>query len=61
MVESGASVGEGSRAGEARLLTPGLAEGVSSTVAPALLPRLASCRERLRMTSDFIEIGRAEP
>ena len=45
--------------GVARRLAPGLAEGVSET--PLFPTLLASCRERLRMTSDFMEIGRAEP
>lgn len=27
----------------------------------ALEPRRASCRDRFRITSDFIEIGRGEP
>ena len=58
--ESGASVGVDSALGEARRLAPGLAEGgVSEEPLPA--PRRASWRARLRMTSDFMEIGRAEP
>ena len=56
MVESGASVGEGSLAGDGRRLTPGLAVGVS-----AAARRRPSWRDLLRMTSDFMEIGRAEP
>jgi hypothetical protein len=55
-----------------RRLIPGLADRVSSIgvvvliVAPgaeeaALEPRRASCRERLRITSDFMEMGRGEP
>lgn len=66
--ESAASVGETSPStsawGDGRRDAPGLAEGVSEAlplpVVP-LLPRRASCLERLRITSDFIEIGRAEP
>lgn len=58
VVESGASVGERSRLGEGRRLAPGLAEGVSEESGPE---RRASCRERLRMMSDFMEIGRADP
>ena len=58
--ESGASVGVDSALGEARRLAPGLAEGGVSED-PLPLPRRASCRARLRMTSDFMEIGRAEP
>jgi len=49
--------GEPSRTGEVCRLTAGLADGVSS----GPLARRASCLERLRMTSDFIEMGRAEP
>ncbi len=67
--ESIASVGEtppsASPLGDGRRDAPGLADGVSEALplpCPLLLlPRRASCRERLRMTSDFIEIGRAEP
>ena len=58
--ESGASVGVGSAFGDARRLAPGLADGgVSEELLP--VPRRASWRARLRMTSDFMEIGRAEP
>ncbi len=60
----------GSCAGEVRRL--GLPDGASSIPSlvleevvgleeAALEPRRASCRERLRITSDFIEVGRAEP
>ena len=49
-----------SAVGDARRLAPGEAEGVSETV-PPVVPRRASCRARFRMTSDFMEIGRAEP
>ena len=58
--ESGASVGVDSALGEARRLAPGLAEGGVSDE-PLPTPRRASWRARLRMTSDFMEIGRAEP
>ncbi len=43
--------------GEVRREAPGEAEGVSEEE----VPRRASCRERLRMTSDFIEEGRFSP
>jgi hypothetical protein len=71
--ESGASMGEGgSCMGDVRRLIPGLADRVSSIdvavlmVVPgaeeaALELRRASCRERLRITSDFMEMGRGEP
>ena len=68
--ESGASVGVdsapgiGSALGDARRLAPGLADGgVSDALLPAPLPlpRRASWRARLRITSDFMEMGRAEP
>ena len=51
-------MGESSTVGEVRRLAPGLADGVSEESGPA---RLESWRERLRMTSDFIEIGLADP
>jgi hypothetical protein len=44
--------------GEVRRLAPGLADGVAE-LDPA--PRRASCLDRLRMTSDFIEEGRFSP
>jgi hypothetical protein len=56
--ESGARVGEVSLTGEARWLAPGLTEEVSAAVLPI---RLASWRDRFLITSDFIEIGRADP
>jgi hypothetical protein len=50
-------------AGNTRRLTLGLTVGVSAaTDADAEMPpRHASCRGHLRMTSDLIEKGRAEP
>ena len=51
--------------GEARRLAPELAEGVLSPALgapPAMaVTCLASWRERLRITSDFMEMGREEP
>ena len=55
---------DASALGDARRLAPGLADGgVSDALLPAPLPlpRRASWRARLRITSDFIEMGRAEP
>jgi hypothetical protein len=67
-LESAASVGEmissASPLGDGRRDAPGLADGVSEAlplILPLLLLRRASCRDRLRIMSDFIEIGRAEP
>lgn len=50
--------------GDVRRDAPGEAEGVSGglmTLPPEMEARRASCRERLRMTSDFMEMGRGEP
>ena len=47
--------------GDARLLAPGLAEGVAEDEPLPLPGRRPSCRERLRITSDFIEDGRRSP